>query len=122
MAKIEENIECEMKIFAQSLQKAAEEKKNLLDKEYRSKMNALKSSNEFKLSQSTNEIKSILHKHEMQIKEIESTQESTIKGLQIKHNLDNNQILKVQKDEIEKLKQKHEEYLVDVQQSMECDI
>merc|ERR1712129_143368 len=95
---------------------------NLHDNEYQSKMNALKSSNEFKLSQSTNEIKSILQKHNMEIKEIESTQESTIKGLQIKHNLDNNQILKVQKGEIEKLKQKHEEYLVDVQQSMECDI
>merc|ERR1712228_607925 len=121
-AKIEDNIKSEMKIFAQKLQN-----------EYDDGLKELRASNEFKVSKSTDEFQSILKKHEYEIKEIESAhlqsihkiedeQQTKIKGLRIKHNLNNNQILKSQKCEIEKLKQNHEEYLVEVQKSMELDI
>merc|ERR1712228_966457 len=106
IAKIEENIKSEMKIFAQKLQN-----------EYDDGLKELRASNEFKVSKSTDEFQSILKKHEYEIKEIESAhlqtihkiedeQQTKIKGLRIKHNLNNNQILKSQKCEIEKLKQK----------------
>merc|ERR1712228_478649 len=111
IAKIEENIKSEMKIFAQKLQN-----------EYDDGLKELRASNEFKVSKSTDEFQSILKKHEYEIHKIEDEQQTKIKGLRIKHNLNNNQILKSQKCEIEKLKQKHEEYLVQVQKSMKLDI
>ena len=133
IAKIEKKIDSETKVFAERLQRAAKAKEIDLEQKYEDNLKELRASNDNKLSKSTDEFQSMLKKNKSEIERIDSKhreivhkmendQEAKVKELCIQHNLNNNQILKTQNCAIEKIKQNHEEYLADVQKSMELDI